>query len=75
MKNDISAIQCISCEAPKEGSSPKDVLSSIAEQPTKNDSLCASADDEKIASLSADVKNYSISGTGKGKRRKLDDSP
>ena len=74
--NDSSAIQCSTCAAhkDKEGSSPKDVLSSIAEEPTKNDSV-SSADDEKIASLSAEVKNYSISGTGKGKRRKLDDSP
>ena len=65
IKNSTSVDKCIACEAPNKESSFA-VLSSIGEEATA---------DDNIASLSAGVKNYTISG--KGKRRKLEeeDSP
>ncbi len=55
----MSADECIACGVKKE--SPKAELSTIDEE--------SNNDDDKIVSLSAEVKRYSISGKGKRLRR------
>ncbi len=56
----MSADKCNACGAKKEEST-KAKLSTIGEEETNGD--------DKIASLSAEVKSYSISGKGKRLRR------
>lgn len=58
-RNDVSTNKCIACGAKKE--SPKAELSTIEEE--------INSDDDKIATLSVEVKNYSISGKGKRLKR------